>query len=304
MKMQPKKNNLQFVLFASLLVVIAIASIGFYVSRPQTAVAAEAELQAPYLGKPADMPIPAFPVCVDVSNALICIVEIVVTPNDTKVVLGLMSDSNIIQPGMLVFALPDAEKKEELTLLDESGGSLMLMEDASDFLVVFSPEQQVYKQTLVFNAVKPGVKNLTLKIPLVSIKVLSAGSFQVNLGSNPQPGQVIPLDSSFSIGDQIFNLDKAEFDGDGSNSLRVTLYSVPMDLPNNIASIQPVLGLPEGVSLGFGTKTITDGWPFRAFADLIAQPGQPPVSGIITIPIEGIIYNYRGPFNITFQLPP
>jgi hypothetical protein len=65
MKMQPKKNNLQFVLFASLLVVIAIASIGFYVSRPQTAVAAEAELQAPYLGKPADMPIPAFPVCVD-----------------------------------------------------------------------------------------------------------------------------------------------------------------------------------------------------------------------------------------------
>jgi hypothetical protein len=108
---------------------------------------------------------------VDVSNALICIVEIVVTPNDTKVVLGLMSDSNIIQPGMLVFALPDAEKKEELTLLDESGGSLMLMEDASDFLVVFSPEQQVYKQTLVFNAVKPGVKNLTLKIPLVSITV-------------------------------------------------------------------------------------------------------------------------------------
>jgi hypothetical protein len=58
MKMQPKKNNLQFVLFASLLVVIAIASIGFYISRPQTAVAAEAELQAPYLGKPADTPTP------------------------------------------------------------------------------------------------------------------------------------------------------------------------------------------------------------------------------------------------------
>lgn len=56
--MKTKKNNFTFLFITSLLVVTAIAAIGFYASRPQTAVTADVELQAPDLGKPADTPTP------------------------------------------------------------------------------------------------------------------------------------------------------------------------------------------------------------------------------------------------------
>ncbi|MDP1713773.1 MAG: hypothetical protein Q8L41_03425 [Anaerolineales bacterium] len=56
--MQTKKNNFTFLFIIGLLIVAAMAAIGFYASRPQTTVAADVELQAPYLGKPADTPTP------------------------------------------------------------------------------------------------------------------------------------------------------------------------------------------------------------------------------------------------------
>lgn len=248
-------------------------------------------------------PIATFPVCLDVPQASICIDEVIATQQDTKLMLELLPDSNKVEIGWLAFILPDTEREEQPLLLDENGNSLSLILEANDFIAEFDSERKVYKQILVFEAIKSEVKQLTLKIPLVSLKVLGEESFQVDLGTNPLPGQIILLDTSFSIGNQDFHLNKAEFEGDGSNSLRVTLYSEPVDLPDEIASIQPVLGASEGISVGFGSKTIVDGWPFRAFADLIPQPGQAPVSGVINVPVQGMIYNYRGPFKITFSLP-
>ena len=250
-----------------------------------------------------ETPLQTFPVCIEVPNASICIVEIIATQQDTKLMLELLVDSNHIEAGGLAFILSDTEKAQEPLLLDEIGNSIPWMAQANDLIVEFDAVRRVYKQTLVFDAIQSDSKDLTLKIPLVSLKVLSEGSFQVDLGADPQPGEVLSLNTSFSIGEQDFNLTRAEFEGDGTNSLRVTMYSEPIDLPDEIAYIQPLLGPAEGISVGFGSKTIVDGWPFRAFADLISQPGQDPVSGVIIVPVEGMLYNYRGPFEINFQLP-
>lgn len=53
-----KKNKFTFLFITGLLVVVALASIGFYASRPQTLAAAHVGEQAPYLGQPADTPTP------------------------------------------------------------------------------------------------------------------------------------------------------------------------------------------------------------------------------------------------------
>lgn len=54
--MQIKKNNFTFLFTIGLLVVVVIAAISFYFSRSQITVAANAQLQAPYLSKPSDTP--------------------------------------------------------------------------------------------------------------------------------------------------------------------------------------------------------------------------------------------------------
>lgn len=248
-------------------------------------------------------PVQYSPVCLDVPNGVICIVKVTPTQSGTKVYLEFQPISSEVGVGWLAFALPNLEAEEQLTLIGESGNSYFLEENSNDLLAEFDSERKVYKQTLIFDQVKSDEKNLTLKIPLLSIKVTSKGSFEVDLGANPQAGQSINLDSSFSIQDQVFKLNKAEFEGNGKDALRVTLYSEPVSLPKNLSSIQPILGMPDNFSVGFGSKAIVDGAPFRAFADLISPSGEAPISGLIDIPIEGLIYNYRGPFKIQFLLP-
>jgi len=246
---------------------------------------------------------PHFPICVDVPNGTICIVEVSATQSGTKVNLEFQPESSTVGVGWLAFALPDLESEDELGLIGKSGNSYFLEENSNDLLAEFDDERKVYKQTLIFDKVRSDEKELSLKIPLLSIKVASKGSFKIDLGTNPQAGQVINMDSDFTIQDQVFKLDKAEFEGDGKDSLRVTIYSEPVSLPENLSSIQPVLGMPDGFSLGFGSKAIINGSRFRAYADLISASGDLPISGVIDIPIEGMIYNYRGPFEITFPLP-
>lgn len=56
--MQMKKNDFTFLFITALLIVAAMAAIGFYASRPQATAAAHVEVQAPYLGKPSDTPTP------------------------------------------------------------------------------------------------------------------------------------------------------------------------------------------------------------------------------------------------------
>jgi hypothetical protein len=117
------------------------------------------------------------------------------------------------------------------------------------------------------------------------------------------------MDVSTVVDGQTFHFVKAEFEGDGINSLRVTLYTDPLALPSDIYSMTPLFGDAEK-GVFFGAKQGLNGLPLRIFADLIIPPGKSSghtgnirISGILNLEVSRIMYWYRGPFEIAIQLP-
>ena len=51
----------------------------------------------------------------------------------------------------------------------------------------------------------------------------------VDLGPNPQPGQTVPLPADIQIAGHMIHFDSATIEGDGVNSLRLTLTSAPIE---------------------------------------------------------------------------
>jgi|GEM_PF-7018521 len=131
-------------------------------------------------------------------------------------------------------------------------------------------------------------------------------TFQIDLGPKPQPGQTLALDVTTTIAGQTYHFVKAEFGGDGIRSMPITLYMDPIKFPKDILLMWPTFGDPvKGVFFGgkFGTPNIIT-------SDLVVPPGKSSgltantyVSGLLNMEVDRITYWFRGPFEITYQLP-
>jgi hypothetical protein len=215
------------------------------------------------------------------------------------------------------FIQPDYDSLVYPLLLDEQGNLYPLKDDADNYWATFDEVERVYFQTLYFQPVPADAKEFTVSLPMIIVDIpanianiaASEKYFMIDLGENPQPGQALDLDVTTVIDGQTFHFVKAEFEGDGTNSLRVTLYTDPLNLPSGIYAMSPLFGdLEKGAY--FGTKQGMNGLPLRTFAELIVPPGKSSgqtenihITGVLNLEVSRISYWYRGPFEIPFQFP-
>ncbi|MBI1793173.1 MAG: hypothetical protein HYR70_03160 [Chloroflexi bacterium] len=281
--------------------------------KPSTANAGSAALQYAFTPTPTLAPtkIPAAtePIgCKTIRMIAICIQNVTRTDTETQVKLKFVVESPMVTVEVgTSFIGSDLQNEFAPILSDGQGHSYSLIEAADNMLIQFDDVQRVYFQTLRFQPVSADAKKLTVSLPMVSVDTPSkAETFQIDLGQNPQPGQTLALNVTATIGGQTFHFVKAEFGGDGVRSLPVTLYMELAKLPDDIFLMSPAFGDPEkGIffSEKFGTPNIIT-------SDLVVPPGKTSgltantyVSGVLNIVVNRITYWYRGPFEITRQLP-
>lgn len=248
--------------------------------------------------------------CKAIHTITICIQDVIRTDIESQVKLKILVKSNMVSGSGNSFIFPDDERELYPVLLDEQGRSYALKATADNYWAEFDDAERVYFQTLHFDPVPADVKKIIVSLPMVAVDSPSqAEGFQLDLGGSPQPGQVLDLDVTTTIDGQTLHFVKAEFEGDGVSSLRGTFYTDPLELPDDIYSMTPLFVEREKGVL-FGSKWGMNGLPLRIFADLVIPPGKSSgstqntyISGALNLELEKITYWYRGPFEITFQLP-
>lgn len=243
--------------------------------------------------------------CKTIHMIAICIQDATRTDTETQVKLKFVVESPMVTVEVGdSFIGSDRQNEFAPMLSDEQGRSYPLK---NGDLAQFDDVQRVYFQTLHFQPVSADAKRLTLTLAMVTVDTpVKKETFQIDLGPNPKPGQTLTLDVTTTIAGQTFHFVKAEFGGDGVRSLPVTLYMDSVKLPNDIFSMSPAFGDPaKGVFFDgkFGTPNIIT-------SELVVPPGKSTgltantyVSGVLNIVVERITYWYRGPFEITYQLP-
>lgn len=248
--------------------------------------------------------------CQVIYTITVCLQKITHTETTTQVTLKILVENNMVTGSGNSFIFPDDKRGLVPTLLDEQGVSYPLQENADNYWATFDQTEDAYLQTLYFQPVPEDGKKLTLSLPMVAVDTpTQAQPFQIDLGADPQPGQISNMDVSTVVDGQTLHFVKAEFEGDGINSLRVTLYTDPLALPSDIYSMTPLFGDAEK-GVFFGAKQGLNSLPLRTFADLIIPPGKSSgqsentrISGILNLEVSRITHWYRGPFEIAIQPP-
>ncbi|HEY3311229.1 MAG TPA: helix-turn-helix transcriptional regulator [Anaerolineales bacterium] len=239
--------------------------------------------------------------CQAVDGLNFCLGGIARTAEATYIMLEIKTTAGV-RPDMSGFmtSLNDAGPP---VLRDETGREYQTLDGAQSLAVTSALDEQTFLQTLKFPALEPGAHQAALKFASVSVFVPILSSFQLDLGENPQGGDEISLDQRLNIHGQVINLRKAVFSGQGG-SLQVELWSDPVELKDDIAGLMPALGIPPGTDMGtgFGSKMILPGSAWHVFANL-SRPGLPPVSGLISVPLDGASVYYQGNFEIPISIP-
>ena len=312
-----KKNPLPFFLLG--LLALATAATAFYFSRPQAAALADTLtllVASPVILTPAATPesekvsASAPDDCHLIHTVAVCLQKITHTETNTQVTLKILVENNMVTGSGNSFIFPNDERGLVPTLLDEQGVSYPLQENTDNYWATFDQTEGAYLQTLYFQPVPEDKKKLTVSLPMVAVDTpAQAQPFQIDLGSDPHPGQISNMDVSTVVDGQTFHFVKAEFEGDGINSLRVTLHADPLALPSDIYSMTPLFGDAEK-GVFFGAKQGLNSLPLRIFTDLIIPPGKSSgqtentrISGILNLEVSRITYWYRGPFEIAIQPP-
>lgn len=242
--------------------------------------------------------------CIFVHEVTFCVKGTALTKDFTYVMLEIKTPPNI-QPDGMGFMLPSALEGEiRPTLRDDLGNEYNTVDDAQSLIVFPGSDNQTYQQTLKFPRLDKDAKFATLKFPSIVTSIPLQSSILLDLGETPQPGQIISLDQTLNLQGQEIHLTGAELSGDGTNSLHIDIWSDPVKFKGDIVALMLNLGIPDGTDMGtgFGSKMILPNLPYHAFAEL-ARPGMQPVSGMITIPVNGISIYYQGDFEIPFSIP-
>ena len=240
--------------------------------------------------------------CLSMHEVTFCVKGIALAQDFTYVMLEIRTQPNIRHDGM-GFIQSSLEGNIAPILKDDLGNEYNPIDDQS--LMVFPGfDNQTYQQTMKFPHLNEESKYATLKFQSIVTSIHIQSSILLDLGETPQPGQVIPLDQTLNIQEQEIHLTKAELSGDGTNSLHIDIWSDPVKFKDNIAALMLNLGIPDGTGMGtgFGSKMILPDSSYHIFAELI-RPGMQPVSGVITIPVDGVSIYYKGDFIIPFSIP-
>ncbi|MEJ5225311.1 MAG: hypothetical protein WHV44_12715, partial [Anaerolineales bacterium] len=161
------------------------------------------------------------------------------------------------------------------------------------------PMSQEQDGTLLFPPVSPN-QQVTLTIPAVLASLdISGQTIRVDMGADPQPGTVIPLDITIPVLGTSIHFSQATFVGDGVGSLRLTLDADPAQTVDGITPISIEIGKPDRVDDLYGGGMLAGSKDI--FIELMRPSGK--VTGVINIPLGKVVVAVSGPFEFTFNLP-
>jgi DNA-binding CsgD family transcriptional regulator len=253
---------------------------------------------------PSASPTPEIESCTSIHEVVFCIKGTASTKEFTYVMLEIKVPQNV-QPNEMGFMRASAlEGETKPSLIDNLGNEYNVL-DGYSFIVYPGFDNLTYQQTLKFSRIDKEAISATLKFQSIAISVPVQSSILLDLGKTPQSGQVISLDQTLHLQGQEIHLTKAELSGNGNNALHIDIWSDPVKIKgDDIGALMIMLGIPDGANIGtgFGSKMILPDLPYNAFANLTYSEMQS-VTGIITIPINGINIYYKGNFEIPFSIP-
>ena len=182
-----------------------------------------------------------------------------------------------------------------VALSDDTGQSFGVASDKA----YSQGEQEKMVTTLTF----PGAAGLTgplqVTFPAVLVSLPIEEELVIDLGDDPQPGQVIPLDQTLEIEGYVVHFSQATLEGESEITLTVSIKSDPIDdtASVRIYSLEP--GRPEGVQDRYGAGIAED----RFSLHVQLYQNSEILTGVLRIPLIKASLKVRGPFVLDFEAP-
>lgn len=193
-----------------------------------------------------------------------------------------------------LFQVPDA--MQGWVVSDDSGTTFPI---ATEYF-----RTQTEGDRLIATLTFPGARGLAgplqLTLPSVLVSLPIQDTFEVDLGDDPQPGQVIPLDQTVVVDDLTVHFSQAELVGSDETTLTLSIESDPLD---NTAAVQIYSlgpGRPEGVEDRYGFGTSLERFSIHV---QLYQNGKV-LTGTLRIPLISATLKVNGPFMLGFEAPP
>lgn len=231
---------------------------------------------------------PAADLCVEKHGVKLCLQAAATTADDTSVLMDATPVNPAFNLRPWLQGLVWQSRTGPVTLRDEHGNvyPLDIQRPPIDGTLFFPP--------------LAGTHALTLTIPEVYASAdIPQQDISVNVGADPQPGDVIPLDANIQVLGATVHFSKATYIGDGVGSLRLTLNAdEPIQTVDGITPEALELGRPARVDDLYGSGALVDGKGL--FVELI-QGGQK-ITGVLSLPIVSATVIVQGPFTFTFNL--
>ena len=242
----------------------------------------------PYGGDATRSPAPAAALCVEKHGVKLCLQAATTAADGTSVLMDATPTNPVLSLTMWLPGLIWQSKTDPVTLRDEQGNIYPL-----------DIQHPPINGTLFFPPLA-GTHELTLTIPAVYASVdIPQQNISVDVGADPQPGDVIMLDANIQVLGATVHFSKASFIGDGVSSLRLTLNADgPIQTVDGITPEALELGRPARVDDLYGGGALVNGKGL--FVELI-QGGRK-LTGVLDLPIVSATVIVQGPYAFTFNL--
>ncbi len=223
--------------------------------------------------------------CVEKHGLNLCVLAATTSIENTSVLIQTQSTNPQLIPGITMQGLTWQTETEQTKLTDEQGNTF--------------PMDSEQNGTLIFPPLA-GNQKVTLTVPALLASVdIPEQSIIVDVGDNPQPDTIIPLDVNIQVLNTTVHFSQATFVGDGVNSLRLTLNAdQPIQTVDGLTPASLELGKPDRINDLYGTGMLAGSKDI--FIEII-RPNEK-ITGVITIPIIGAMVIVEGPFEFTFNL--
>ncbi len=236
--------------------------------------------------------------CVERHGMKLCVLAATASAENTSVLVTSESGNPDLTAGGLMMGLTWQGGGNPIMLQDERGDTFPMIRE-QDRTRGIPPLPVSENATLTFPPLPAG-QRVTLIVPALLATVdIPDQNIVVDVGNDPQPNTIIPLDANIQVLGTTLHFGKATLVGDGVNSLRLTLNADdPIPTADGITPASLELGKPDGVDDLYGSGMLAGSKDI--FIELIRPGGK--MTGMLTIPVIRADAIVEGPFEFTFDL--
>lgn len=241
--------------------------------------------------------------CLPASELQVCLKAAHLDGQGAHVLLEAVSLGNQLTPGSLFGGLVETNPFNadvKIQLSDDLGNSVLYPEVPFE---ATQSEGDHLLQPLTFPVLSTAAQYWTLRVPAFGATTIFSEPLEltVDLGSDPQPGQVLSVNQELTILGQSIHFTQATLEGDGVTSLRIELLSEPQSENQAWIIAGLDLGKPEGIDDRYGSG-------FNAQAQVVVSSEligtiSGKKTGLLTFPVIGARVILPGPFEFVVPAP-